>query len=414
MNKIITKYLALQTKRTLKHFPSVFIITILLIVSISLSCVFIIDRSLEDDNRKKITIGITGDLSQTYLGVGINALQSIDSSRFSIEFLTMEEEDARQAVLNNTITGYIRIPDGFVKALTKMNNIPVVYVTGEKPSGFGSVMMNEIAKTISDIVIETQKGIYGMQNASIQLNKKQNYKQNTTKINVEYIDTILNRTNTVKTEYIGISDGLSMGAYFVCGGIMIFLLLWGITCNSCLYKKDRSNEKLLVSKGHSVFFQVLCEYLIFLLITVVMFTVIFAVAGFAIQNVKWGIKEIDSVYPYDFILYVIKILPVIIMITSLQFMLYEMISGYVGVLLVQFVYAIGSAYICGCLYPSSYFPEHIRNIASFLPTGFGITYMRQSMSGSLALNSVLGVSVFSVLFILSSAVSRSYRIGGKQ
>lgn len=408
------RYLTLQIKRALKHFPSILAITVLLTVCISLACALIINQNNENENQKRIRIGITGDLSQTYLDVGITAIESMDTSRFSIEFITMDEEQAQKEVREGSLSGYIRIPEGFVKSVAKMDNIPVVYVTGDSPSGFGSILMNEVAKTISDTVAQTQKGIYGMQKISKEYKKTENYKENTDKINIEYIETVLNRTRTFETEYLGMSDGVSMGAYFVCGGIMIFLMLWGITCNSFLFKKDRSMEKLLVSKGSSVFFQVVCEYLSFVFITVLVFMLFAFTAGLALQNIKLGITEIDSVYTWDYIFYIIKILPVILMITSLHFLFYECISGYVGVILIQFIYALGTGYICGCLYPSHYFPESIQEISSFLPTGLGVTYMRQSISGTLSLKSIVGVVLFTAAFLALSVGVRAYRIGGKE
>lgn len=409
------KYFSLQTKRAFKHFPAILLITVILIVCITLACILIIGQNKDNTALQKIKIGITGDLSQTYLDIGITALQTLDTSRFSIEFITMDsEKQAVDAVKKNEIAGYLRIPEGFVKSVVKMNNIPLVYVTSDSPTGFGSILTNEIARTISDTVAETQKGIYGMQKISKEYKKTQNYKKNTEKINIEYIENVLNRTNSFETQYLGMGDGLSMGAYFVCGGLMLFLLLWGITCNSYLFKKDRSMEKLLVSKGQSPLFQVLAEYGAYLLITAITFTVLAGIAGFALQNVKLGIVELDSIYTADYVFYIFKILPVIIMITALQFMLYELISGYVGVVLLQFIYALGTGYICGCLYPSHYFPETVQKLSQFIPTGVGVSYMRQTMSGNLSKGSLLGVIFFALLFLCLSVMFRAYRIGGKE
>lgn len=90
------RYLKLQIKRGLKHLHSILAITLLLAVCISLACALIITQNNENESQKKIKIGITGDLSQTYLGIGITAIETMDTSRFSIEFITMEEEVAQK------------------------------------------------------------------------------------------------------------------------------------------------------------------------------------------------------------------------------------------------------------------------------------------------------------------------------
>ena len=96
-----------------------------------------------------------------------------------------------------------------------MNNIPLVYITSDSPTGFGSILTNEIARTISDTVAETQKGIYGMQKISKEYKKTQNYKKNTEKINIEYqdnkdkIDKLAKMLNVFPEEMIAVGDGIN-------------------------------------------------------------------------------------------------------------------------------------------------------------------------------------------------------------
>ena len=394
------KYFKLQIKKALHHYPTILAINIILIVCIAFSCVLIINKNSNSENKQRIKIGIIGDLTDTYLDIGITAVQNMDTSNLYIEFIThKDEKEAKEKLTSGQISGYIRIPEDFVDAIRDMDNIPVSYVTNNSPNGFGSILMNEIAKTISDTVTHTQKGIYGMQKLEKEYDTEQSLGDLTDKINFEYITSILNRTKTFKTKYVGLADGLSTGGYFVCGGIMIFSMLWGISCSSVLIKKDRSLDKLLLSKGQSAFSQVISEYLSFFLITLATFILFACIAGIALQFFKIGIKEIDSSYFFEYIFYVFKIAPVLLMITSLQFLFYEIVSGTVGVVLLQFIYAIGTAYICGCLYPSHYFPISIQKAASLLPTGFGVAYMRQSLSSSPSFSSVFAVFVYTVLFL---------------
>lgn len=407
-------YLNLQTKRALKHYPAIFAITLLLIVCISLACVLMISKSNNDDSKQKIKIAITGDLTQTYLDIGITALQSLDSSRFSIEIETLDEESAKKALQNGEISGYLKVPEDFVDAVMDMDNIPLVYVTSDSPSSFGSILLNEVAKTISNTVSETQRGIYGMQKASRELGKKSTLKKNTKDLNIIYIESVLKRTDIYENEYLGAGDGISTGAYFICGGIVIFMLLWGISCNSYLFKRDRSIEKLLISKGISITRQTLAEYLSYLAITLVTFMTIFLLGGYALQYFRTGIRELEVLYTFDYFTLFIKLIPVIIMFTALQFMLYESVSSYVGIILVQFVFALGSGYICGCLYPSYYFPEAVQKFASFLPTGVGVSYARTTLSGNTDIKTLFATIGFSVCFLFLSIAIRKHRNAGKE
>ena len=407
------KYFSLQVKKASKHFPAIITVNILLILCITISCMLIINKQASSDDMQKLKVGIVGDLTNTYLDVGITTIQNLDSSRFSVELITYDEEEtAIQKLKSGELTGYIRVPEGFVNSVMNMENIPISYVSNNGPVGLGSILVSEVASTVSNIVIETQRGVYGLQRLAKIHTPKESVWRLTDKINAKYILSVLNRSNTFENDYVGISDGLSTGGYFVCGGIMIFLLLWGISCSSILIKKDRSMDKLLVSKGQSIFSQTLSEYTVFFLITLITFIIFATIFGIVLQFYQCGIKEIDYKYVSDYIMYIIGIIPVLLMITSLQFLFYELISSKVSVMLIQFIFALGTGYICGCLYPSHYFPVSIQTFAHYLPTGYGVTYMRQLLSDSLSLESFAGTIVYFVAFFLLSISIRKYRNEG--
>ena len=182
------KYFKLRLKKALLHYPAIIAINIILVVCISASCILLINKNADSDNKQRIKIGIAGDLTDTYLDIGITAIQNIDTSNLSIEFIThSSEEEAKTMLKNGETAGYIRVPDGFVESVMDMDNIPVSYVTNNSPNGFGSILMNEIAKTISDTVAHTQKGIYGMQKLERKYDTEQSLRELTDKLNYEYI-----------------------------------------------------------------------------------------------------------------------------------------------------------------------------------------------------------------------------------
>ena len=99
-----TKYLRLQIKRAFKIYPSILIITLLTLANIVLTTTVILHQN-SNKGQTKIQLGIVGDTSESYLGIGINALQSFDSSRFSINFIEMDEETAKKSLINREISG---------------------------------------------------------------------------------------------------------------------------------------------------------------------------------------------------------------------------------------------------------------------------------------------------------------------
>ena len=100
------------------------------------------------------------------------------------------------------------------------------------------------------------------------------------------------------------------------------------------------------------------------------------------------------------------------MMTSLQFLFYEFISSTVGVILAQFLFAVGTGYICGCLYPSHYFPVTIQKFAAFLPTGVGVSYMRQTIYSSPSVKALLGAAIYFIVFFMLTIAVRKHKTEG--
>ena len=131
-------YMRLQLKRMGKVFPAVFLVTVLLSVGIGLLVWMQLSAGRQDDNRQKIVLGIVGDTRDSYLGFGIYALEHLDSSRFTISFSELTEEEAAIQLESGKISGYIRIPDGFLDSIVSGRNMPVTFVRGGAQSGIGT------------------------------------------------------------------------------------------------------------------------------------------------------------------------------------------------------------------------------------------------------------------------------------
>ena len=97
--------------------PAVFLVTLVLAASVAVIAKGVLSDKLSEDERKKVEVGICGDLSDSYLGIGVLAVQQLDSSRFAINFHTLEEAEAREMLLDGKLTAYLVIPDGFVDSV---------------------------------------------------------------------------------------------------------------------------------------------------------------------------------------------------------------------------------------------------------------------------------------------------------
>ncbi len=407
-------YLRLQIKRAFKLYPAILLITLITVLSMVLTCSLLLQHNLSSDDKKKISIGLVGDTQDTFLEIGVYALQNFDNSRFSVNILKMEEEDAIRALKGREIHGYARIPENYIHSILNGQNIPAEYITLNSPDGFGSTLSSEIATIVSDLVTDVQQGVYAMQNVATEHQKTANMWDHITNLNLAYVDSVLNRSDLYHITTLGIADKVSLVEYYICGLLLFFMLIWGISVSRLLGSRKMSLSRSLNARGMHPAHQMLCEYAAYLLITLLTLQIFALLTGSVLGFNDFGIRELTGMNITTCMGFMMKILPVIMMITMMQMALYELVPNTVGAVLLQFIIAIGLGYISGCFYPNTFFPEAVQNFAAWLPTGVGFAYMRQVISETLALQSVGMTLIYLALFALLALGLRIRRIAGDQ
>lgn len=405
-------YAALQIKRAGRIYPSVLFVTALMLCAVLLVGALTLGGFINGADKKKLNIGIVGDISDSYLGVGIYALTNMDSSRFSISFLEMEEEEALRALERREITGFVKVPPAFIGGILNGENVPATFVTYGGPEGFGSVMTAEITGTVSDLVTECQRAMYAIEELAYTNGETENIWDKVKTVNIEYIDFILSRTSIYEVETLGIRDAVSMGGYYICGMTVFFLLLWGISAGRFFTGRNRALGRHLSSRGFGAGGQVLCEYPAFCLMSFVTVLLLSMVAGFVVARQDFGISELAGAGFFTPVGFAFISVPVICMLSAMQLFLYEITENTVSALLLQFLCAVGMGYICGCFYPITFFPPLLQKIGGALPVGVGFSYLRQMLSGMSEPGVWLGILGYTALFLLLAVLVRKRRMAG--
>jgi len=134
------------------------------IILITAALVSFIAISLDDskEEEQKINVGIVGDPKDSYIGMGITALDRLDSSRYSIEFVKLSEKEAKQNLEKSQIAGYIIITDEFLEALGRGEHEKLKFVSRYNP-GLADSILKEITDVVSVTLFNSERAIYAMQ-----------------------------------------------------------------------------------------------------------------------------------------------------------------------------------------------------------------------------------------------------------
>ncbi len=389
-------------------FPFAVLVAVILFVSLALVFSGFVKMNAEDANNKAFQIGIVGDTQDSLFQFGKKALETFDSSRFSIDFIELSETDAVQQLQKGKLSAYIIIPKGFIDdALAgKINSIK--YVTSTGSIGLTSIFKTEITKVVEEILVCSQKGVFGLEDALVDNEIKGVYKHINI-LNLEYIDLVINRNQIYTVQELGVSGGLSFSQYLICGISILFIFIIGLPFTSVFVKKDMSLHRVISAKGYTYTKQVSAELLSYVFVLLLIIGVVFA-AAIVCACLYPNILTNETLKAASVLKLVLQALPIVLMSASFCIMLLESTSDIVSAVLLQFFAAVSLCYISGCLYPIYAFPVVVQKIAPFLPTGAARVYLQGCISNKFSFIAFIGVILYSTAFFTITCFIRRHRI----
>lgn len=407
MRKLLV-YVVLQLKRGFKQLPRVAVFTLILLLVAGVLCTVLLAENTNSEKNALLKVGITGDLENTYLQLGILAVKEFDSSNTYVEFISMEEEDAVKGLKSGELAGYLFVPDTFMDAVLHGGKIELTYVSKNSPVGIGPLLTNEIVQVASDLIGESLTGVIAVQRAAKEYGLTDDMNELVEEINIRYVSYVLDRDDLYEVEYIGVHNGLSFAGYYVCGILFLLILLMGITCAPMMVRDNSSLVRLSRARGIGIFRQIVSEFLGFALSPVMVTGVILLVLSILSQVMVLPIPELENLSASI----VWEMIPVISMLLAMQMLLYECTSDIIAGVILQFVAAVGLAYISGCFYPPYFFPEGVQTAARWLPGGVAMEYIGGILNG----NGGDGLLVwgYCLLLLLLAGMVRGLRMRGER
>lgn len=405
------EYTNAQIKRSLRFFPFIFLVTLVMCIAIALLLVALINTDGNDTDQQKLKIGITGSYEDTYLGFGLSAIQSFDSSRFALELIEFDEDEARARLKKGEIVGYVSLPENFIDNAVHGHIGKLSFVTNHSNADIVNVFKEEVLELVSAIIVESQKGVYAMQDAMSDIGANANdIYDETVILSAEYINLTLNRTNALKVEIIGVSDNLSFAGYMFSGLSILLMLLSGIVTAPLFIRRDASLYKLLSANRCKSISQISGEYISFFITMLINNSVLLFALMLGAGKLTNAIPELSLLGIPGILGLILKFTPAIALITSFQFFMYQISDSIVSGVLIQFIAAAILGYVSGCFYPISFFPELIQNASHFIPSGIARSYLASLITGKSAPSDIAAIFLYFIAFISLSIFVRERKI----
>ena len=400
------KYFWLQCKKLIRILPFTLVITSLLL-AIALIVFSQVSAFVKSDSEARFRIDVVGDTSSRFFNVGVTALKTLDSSRFSLDFAIVDEETARKNLIAGRSSAYIVIPKGFIKAASYGKIIPISYYTTSSTVDISALMRDEITTVVSVLLKESQKAVFGEEVLLNDNGYRVISKKEINELNLEFIGFIVDRTKMYKAEITGVSFGLNIVQHIFIGFIVIFLCFALIPISCIHMRQDNSMLKMLSASGKGAFYTVLTEYLAMLAVLLASFFIL--VMGVAILN---SVCDISLYLDLGLNLteLVVCAVPVAIMVCSLAFLVFEISGNLISAVTGYFFFSLGLCYISGCIYPLYALPQTLQKIASWLPTGVARAFISLHATGEKTSLAFCSLFLYTLVFLGLATYVRRYKL----
>ena len=401
-------YFKLQCKRVWKLLPRLLCALMALLLGLGLVFFSTIKSDSESENKTRVRLAVVGNAEDTYLDMGITALETLDTSRFALQVIRMEEDEARTAVEQGTIAAYVIIPDGFLEDAMRGKVHPLTVVSSDNAEGLTSMFKNEITSVISDYVLHAQKGVYGAADALRATGISEGIGDYMGRFSLRYAEVIFRRSDLYEVQELGIADSLGLGGYFFCGISVVLLMLIVLPYAPLFVRRDSSLGMVLRARRLGSFGQAAGE-LFALLLGLFVPVLVIALGLFGMNLVSDGglIALLGTELSW---LMVFGVIPVLVMIGALSLLLFELSRDLVSGVLLHFFLTLSLCYVSGCLYPVFAFPESVQHLSVFLPTGIARSHLAACITGEGVLLSGLMLCLYGGVFFALTVFVRRIRL----
>ena len=353
--------------------------------------IFALKIGTTNKSQSRIGVGIVGSIENKYMKLGVEMLNNMDASRFSIKFINMDETAAKKSLKAGEIIGYFKIDKDFIEALEKGENRPVEYISSG--AGMISALSKEVASVFSTLLVNSERAIYATDNYLIDHPQVYNRERANTEFNIELLKNVMSRGRIYDVKSIDTVSGLSDADNYICGMSVLFMMLTGLGLGGLLSDKNESLLRVLKSRGLSYGDSLIVDMFVislYIILTVLIFTGGMALTGAILP----GNHNFVNLFEYCK-----DIVFLSVMFASMHLFIYEIIYKRVVAVLAELLLGISLGYIGGCIYPISFFPDIIRKLSIFLPSGAGIQVLSDGMGYSVDIFCFIIILVYSILFI---------------
>jgi len=405
----MAKYLLLlwfQIKAAFKSLPKLICATLIfaaLVVLVGFCGTKLLTNSKSSD-KMDIAVVLPQD-GDSYTSLAFSFLSEIETIKNICTFKQMSKESAYEGLRNGTIYAVILVPDDFINHIIDGTNTPANIIFPRSGISTKSMLFRTLVNSGVTDIGAAQAGIYAVDDVCIDYKIKDGVVKSEEFLNEAYFSYALDRSIYFKTNTISATGNLTITKYYICSGIVLLLLLSGISCSDLLKRENNALSTSLKRRRIPVFLLFLFKIIG---VTLVFFSLlIFAYLMMVLAQIRFPV--IHNVLIYLNFTSFISLFFLIFGVFSLVLFIFQFANSQSLGVLILFTFSTLMLFISGGFIPSSLLPEAVQKIGLFLPTTYFIKLCGGIITNTVTLGTFMINAAFSALFIGGAAFSDNLR-----
>lgn len=384
------KYLTIQLKRIGRLLPALILVAALLLTGVYGAYQGLLHRWEQGEAFQKVQIGVVGTDSSDLLQRAVDAVKSMDSSQFSLDFIQMSEQQAKSGLEKGELSAYVVIPDDFLDEALSGNITPLRFVSVPGSENIFSIVKDELTGVVAQMLLMSEQGAFALELALSEHGHGDISVKEMNRLALEYAGNILRRDEVYRVEEIGVWQGIAFADNLLCGLYTLFAFLLTLPFATVFVRDHWDMEWVLKSKGIGVLKQMLCQLIPFVLALMVICLPVF-----------WLLTGMKGwVY----------LLPGILCIATFAYFVFSLTGELISAVMLQLTVSLGMCFVSGCMYPVHFFPATVQKLSAWLPAGLIRTSLTGAFSAGSAGNSGWMLLGISALLLFLSWLVRSLRM----
>lgn len=373
MKKTLTLY-TLWLKLALKSIPVILCGTLILAVFVAGTAFAGVKILSGGDERDKIMVALVINDDNTYTQMALSYLLEEETIKEMCTFREMGEDEAQKALKEGEVLAVIIIPENFMVKVLYGEDVSAQLILSEGGTTAQSGIFQKMIRSGAMDLVTAQSAIYAVDDLC-RATGIDAIRESEEYLNLHLLMYALRRNTYFGKQIISDTGDLSPVQFYTAGGIVLLLMLGGITCGELLKKEDETYISSLYRVGikpHSVLFaKLLSTSAVYLGIIIV----IYIVALFQ-KAVVFSFAALPAAAL------------VILTVFSINLLIFQVAGNRVAGTLAGFLVTVVMMFLSGNFIPASFLPKLVNDIGNFMPSKWITALCGQILTGEILWHTV--------------------------